>query len=69
METTEIDKLLEDIENGVVDETLPRLTEDDVAFDMDEIVVENDEFVDTEESDTDDSEDDIGWTDEGEREG
>ena len=69
VETTEIDKLLEDIENGVVDETLPRLTEDDVAFDMDEIVVEDDEFVDTEESDTDDSEDDIGWTDEGEWEG
>ena len=69
VEPTEIDKLLEDIENGVVDETLPRLTEDDVAFDMDEIVVEDDEFVDTEESDTDDSEDDIGWTDKGEQEG
>jgi len=48
-----------------VDETLPQLTEDDVAFDMDETVVEDDEFVDTDELDTDDSEDDIGWMDEG----
>ena len=64
-EATEINKLLEDLENGVVDETLLQLTEDDVAFDMDETVVEDDEFVDTDESDTDDSEDDIGWMDEG----
>jgi len=64
-EATKIDKLLEDLENGVVDETLLRLTEDDVAFNMDETVVEDDEFVDTDELDTDDSEDDIGWMDEG----
>ncbi|EDR14937.1 uncharacterized protein LACBIDRAFT_306236 [Laccaria bicolor S238N-H82] len=69
VETTEIDRILKDIENRVVDETLLRLTEDDVAFDMDEIVVEDNEFVDPDESDTNDSEDDIGWMDEGQWEG
>ena len=49
----------------MVDETLPQSTEDDVAFDMDEIVVEDDEIVDTDESDTNDSGDDIGWMVEG----
>ena len=62
-ETSEIDKILEDVENGVADETLPRLTEDDVALDMDEIVVEDDEFVDTDESDDDEGESDVGWMD------
>ena len=60
VETAKINRILEDIENGVVDEMLPWSTEDDVAFDMDEIVVEDDEFVDTDESDTNDSGDDIG---------
>ena len=62
-ETSEIDKILEDVENGVADETLPRLTEDDVALDMDEIVVEDDKFVDTDESDDDEGESDVGWMD------
>jgi hypothetical protein len=63
-ETSEIDRILEDVENGVADETLPRLTEDDVALDMDEIVVEDDEFIDTDESDSDEGEGDVGWMDE-----
>ncbi|EDR02479.1 uncharacterized protein LACBIDRAFT_309524 [Laccaria bicolor S238N-H82] len=67
-ETSEIDKILEDIENGVADETLPRLTEDDVVLDMDEIMVEDEEFVDTDESDSDEGEDDVGWMDDEERE-
>ena len=61
--TTKINRI---IENGVVDETLPWLTEDDVAFNMNEIVVEEDEFVDTDELDTND---DIGWMAEGQWEG
>jgi len=63
-ETSEIDRILEDVENGVADETLPRLTEDDVALDMDEIVVEDDEFIDADESDSDEGEGDVGWMDE-----
>jgi len=62
-ETSEIDKILEDIENGVADETLPQLTEDDVALNMDEIVVEDEEFVDTDELDSDEGEGDVGWMD------
>ncbi|KAF8162231.1 hypothetical protein BJ912DRAFT_1098508 [Pholiota molesta] len=61
---TEVEQILLDLENGVVDETLPRLTEDDVALDMDEVVVEDDDAVDEDESDMDESEDDIGWIDE-----
>jgi hypothetical protein len=30
---------------------------------MDEIVVEDDEFIDTDESDSDESEGDVGWMD------
>jgi len=67
-ETSEIDKILEDVENGVADETLPRLTEDDVALNMDEIVVEDEEFVDTDESDSDEGEGDVGWMDDEQRE-
>jgi len=62
-ETSEIDKILEDVENGVADETLPQLTEDDVVLNMDEIVVEDEEFVDTDESDSDEGEGDVGWMD------
>ena len=31
-QVSEVEKILQDLENGVVDETLPQLTEDDVAF-------------------------------------
>ena len=49
----------------MVDETLPRLTEEDVAFDMDEVVVEEEEIVDDDEDDdTNEDESDIGWIDE-----
>ena len=40
-----------------------RLTEDDVVLDMDEIVVEDGEFVDTDESDDDEGEGDVGRMD------
>ena len=66
VETTKIDRI---IENRVVDETLLWLTEDDVAFSMGEIAVEDDKFADNDESDTNDSEDDIGWMVEGQWEG
>ena len=47
----------------MVDETLPWLTEDDVAFDMDEVVVEEEDVLDEDESDMDGEENDIGWID------
>ena len=51
--------------NGVVDETLPWLTEEDVAFDMDEVVVEDEEIVDDDEDDDmNEDESDIGWIEE-----
>lgn len=47
-DSTELDQLLEDIEGGVVEPTFSRLTEADIAFDMDNVVTvaddgENDE--------------------------
>ena len=60
---SEVEQILQDLANGVVDETLPRLTEEDVAFDMDEVVVEEDEILDEDESDMDEDENDIGWID------
>ena len=66
---SEVEKILEDLANGVVDETLPRLSEEDVAFDMDKVVVEEEEIVDEDDDDSSDAEDDkkdIGWIKEGE---
>ena len=57
-QTSEVEKILQDLENGVVDETLPRLIEEDVAFEMDEVVVEEEEIVEEEEDDNDDTDDD-----------
>ena len=67
-QVSEVEKILQDLENEVVDETLPQLTEDDVAFDMDEVVVEeedvlDEDVLDEDESDTDGEENDIGWID------
>ena len=53
----------------MVDETLPRLTEEDVAFDMDEIVVEEEEIVEEDEDEDDEDENDIGWINLNEEEG
>ena len=64
----EVEKILQDLENGVADETLPWLTEDDVTFDMDEVVVEEEDVLDENESDTDGEENDIGWINMEERE-
>jgi hypothetical protein len=61
---SEVEQILGDLANGVMDETLPRLSEEDVAFDMDEVVVEE-EVIEDDDSDTDD-EKDIGWISEGE---
>lgn len=65
---SEVEQILVDLANGVVDETLPRLSEEDVAYDMDEVVVEEEEIVedDDDDSDTDDDKKDIGWISEGE---
>ena len=67
-QVSEVEKILQDLENGVVDEILPQLTEDDVAFDMDEVVVEEEDVLDEDESNTDGEENDIGWIDTEERE-
>ena len=70
-QTSEVEKILQDLENGVVDETLPRLTEEDVSFDMDEVVVEEEEIVEEEEDDDggmDEDENDIQWINSEERE-
>jgi len=55
-ESTKVMEILEALENGVVDPTLPRLGEEDVAWDMDMNVVENtdDESERTDESSKDD---------------
>lgn len=62
-QVSEVEQILQDLANGVVDETLPRLTEEDVAFDMDEVVVEEEEVIDDDDSDTDEEKSDIGWID------
>jgi hypothetical protein len=66
---SEVEHILQDLANGVADETLPRLTEEDVAFkfDMDEVVVEEEEIKEDDDDDTDEDEKDIGWIDEVER--
>ena len=51
-----------------ISKTLPRLTEDDVAFDMGEVVVKEEYALDEDESDMDGEENDIGWIDTEERE-
>ena len=58
-QVSEVEKILQDLASGVVDKTLPQLTEDleDDSFEMDEVVVEEEEIVD----DDDDDENDIGW--------
>ena len=66
-QVSEVEKILQDLADGVVDETFPRLTEEDVAFDMNEVVVEEEEIVE-EEEDKDEEENDIGWIDEEEEE-
>ena len=62
---SEVEQILQDLANGVADETLPWLTEEDVAFDMDEVVVEDEEIVDDDEDDDmNEDESDIGWIEE-----
>ena len=68
-QASEVERILQDLANGVVDKTLPRLTEEDVAFEMDEVVVEEEVVVDDyDDDDDDDDENDIGWINEDERE-
>jgi hypothetical protein len=62
-EMNEVEQILDDLERGVVEETLPRLTEDDVAYDMDEVLVKDDDDLVSDESDMSDEDDssDIYW--------
>jgi len=65
-EMNEVEQILDELERGVVEETLPRLTEDDVAYDMDEILVEEDGGFDSDDSDSSEEEEsDINWEEEG----
>ena len=63
-QVSEVEKILQDLANGVVDETLPRLTEEDIAFHMDEVVVEEEEVVEEDSDDDSNDESDIGWINE-----
>ena len=67
-QVSKVEKILQDLKNGVVDEILPQLTEDDVPFDMDKVVVEEEDVLDEDESNTDGEENDIGWINMEERE-
>ena len=69
-QASEVETILLDLANGVVDETLPRLTEEDVSFEMDEVVVEEEVILDEDDDDDDDDEieNDIGWINKDERE-
>ena len=62
----EVEQILDDLERGVVVETLPRLTEDDVAYDMDEVLMEENGGLDSDDSDSSEGEEsDINWEEEG----
>ena len=61
----EAEQILEDIANGVVEETLPRLGPEDVELDMDVIMVEEDEVVESEDDEYEEEDGDLGWVDEG----
>jgi hypothetical protein len=64
-ELNEIEQILDDLETGLVEESLLCLTEDDVAYDMDEVLVEDDADVDSEESNaSDEGDSDIYWEEE-----
>ena len=64
-ELNEIEQILNDLERGLVEESLPYSTEDDVAYDMDEVLVEDDADVDSEESNvSDEGDSDIYWEEE-----
>ena len=66
-EQVSVNEVKKILANGVVEATLPWLPEEDVAFDMDEVVEE--EIVDEDDDDSSDAEDDkkdIGWIKEGE---
>jgi hypothetical protein len=61
-QVNKIEQILDDLERGVVEETLPCLREDDVVYDMDEVFVEDDADLDSDESNTSDKgNSDIYW--------
>ena len=37
-------QILDNMENGQIDKSLPRTSAEDVAFDMDEIIIEEDDY-------------------------
>ena len=51
---TEIGQILDELTDGFEDPTLLRLSEEDVALDMDEVVVETEELEELYDSDDDD---------------
>ena len=63
-QVSEVEKILQDLANRVVDETL---MEEDIAFDMDEVVVEEEEVVEKDSDDDSNDESDIRWINEKEQ--
>ncbi|PPQ98032.1 hypothetical protein CVT26_003094 [Gymnopilus dilepis] len=56
-------QILEDVANGVVEKTLPRLSPEDVELDMNEVVVEDDEVVESEDDEEGEEDADLSWVD------
>ena len=54
---SEVFQILNSLENGQIDESLPRRSAEDVAFDMDEIIIEEDNYYTDHTSDSDDESD------------
>ena len=41
---SEVFQILDNMENGQIDKSLPRTSAEDVAFDMDEVIIEEDDY-------------------------
>ena len=55
-EPTEIERILDDLADGISEPTLRRLSEEDVSLDMDEVVVINEEGDESSDGDEDSEE-------------
>ena len=53
---SEVFQVLDNMENGPIEESLPRTSAEDVAFDMDEVIIEEDDYY-TDSTDSDNNSD------------
>ena len=44
LQVSEVFQILDNMENGRIEDSLPRTSAEDVAFDMDEIIIEEDDY-------------------------